>query len=299
MKKTLFTVLAASVLALALTGCSSATGGGNTPPVSYIGTKTPGTTLAVGDIVFNDGSATSYSEIAARTTAECTDAEKAAAIAVIFRVGDGAEGNKTLGVGIKLNKRFLAWCKDSNVNGYNVNFADTVVTPEGEAGSLTFTGKTDGSDNFMIMARTLDNQGKNDTGLKSSNNYTLPAKDESTGSDYSTLKTNYPAFEFAYYYGKNGHNITSGSTFENGWYLPSESELNDIYQANKTDNIVENALGVTTGGDNFEGFFYLSSSQFASYNCVAAYNFSLILGVCCTSPKDFENFYVCAVRAFN
>ena len=219
MKKTLFTVLTASVLALALTGCSSPAGGGNTPPVTYIGKKTPGTTLAVGDIVFNDGSATSYSEIAARTTAECTDAEKAAAIAVIFRVGDGTEGNKTLGVGIKHERNGLRWCKNSNVNGYNVNFSDTVVTPEGVSGSLTFTGKTDGSDNFMIMARTLENtQGiTNDTGLKSSNNYVLPVKDETAGSDYSTLKTNYPAFEFAYYYGKNeGHNITSGSTFENG-----------------------------------------------------------------------------------
>lgn len=30
----------------------------------------------------------------------------------------------------------------------------------------------------------------------------------------------YPAFEFAYYYGPNyGHNIPSGSVYQNGWYL--------------------------------------------------------------------------------
>ena len=77
----------------------------------------------------------------------------------------GTEGNKTLGVGIK--HEYLKWCKDSNVNGYNVKFTDTVVNFNGVAGSLTFTGKTDGNKNLMIMARTLDNtQGtENDTGL--------------------------------------------------------------------------------------------------------------------------------------
>lgn len=274
-------------------GCSSPAGGDGGSS-SYIGKKVPGTALSVGDIVFNDGSATPYSEIDARTDKKCTDAEKAAAIAVIFRVGDGTEGNKTLGVGIK--HEYLKWCKDSNVSGYNVNFTDTVVDFEGVAGSLTFTRKTDGSDNFMIMARTLNNKGKNDTGLKSSNNYALPAKDESTVSDYSTLKTNYPAFEFAYYYGKNGHNITSGSTFENGWYLPSESELNDIYQANRTDGVIENALGVT-GVDTFYGLEYWSSSQFASDNS-KAYSFYFENGGWDNDNKNDGN-YVCAVRAFN
>ena len=130
------------------TGGSGSSGGG----VTYIGTKAPGTALAVGDIVFNDGSATPYSKIDERTEKECTKEEKAAAIAVIFRVGDGTEGNKTLGVGIK--HEYLKWCKDSNVNGYNVKFTDTVVNFNGVAGSLTFTGKTDGNKNLMIMART-------------------------------------------------------------------------------------------------------------------------------------------------
>ena len=287
MKKTLFTVLAASVLALALTGCSSATGGsGSSFTPKYV----------VGDIVLNDGTKVAYSVAKdyADDSQELTDLQ-AKAIAVIFRAA--TESKPALGVGIKHNRSGLAWCKDSNVNGYNVNFTDTVVTPEGEAGSLTFTGKTDGSDNFMIMARTLDNQDKNDTGLKSSNNYALPAKDESTSSDYSTLKTNYPAFEFAYYYGKNeGHNITSGSDFENGWYLPSESELNDIYQANKTDNVIENALGLT-GGNKFEGSKYWSSSQY-DFLVDYAYFLNFSNGDWYYHYK-YNDDYVCAVRAFN
>ncbi|WP_407399497.1 DUF1566 domain-containing protein, partial [Treponema sp.] len=117
------------------------------------------------------------------------------------------------------------------------------------------------------------------------------------GSDYSTLKTNYPAFEFAYYYGKNGHNITSGSTFENGWYLPSESELNDIYQANKTDNVIEKALGVT-GGNKFNGSNYWSSSQYASFDSYA-YALNFYDGGWYFDYKYGTYDYVCAVRAFN
>lgn len=284
MKKTLFTVLAASVLALALTGCSSATGSdGSSFTPKY----------AVGDIVMNDGTKVAYSVAKDYSGDDLTNLQSKA-VAVIFRAD--TESKPALGVGIK--KSALLWCKDSNVNGYNVNFTDIVVNPIRVVGSpLTFTGKTDGSDNFMIMARTLDNQGKNDTGLKSSNNYVLPAKDESTGSDYSTLKTNYPAFEFAYYYGKNGHNITSGSTFENGWYLPSESELNDIYQANKTDNIIENALGVT-GGDMFDGSCYWSSSQYASFD-IDAYLLNFGDGEYYYDYKDGNVHFVCAVRTFN
>ncbi|MBQ0163146.1 MAG: DUF1566 domain-containing protein [Treponema sp.] len=285
MKKSLKVALVAVCLMAAgafFMGCSSPSGGGGFTPK-----------YAVGDIVLNDGTKVAYS-VAKDYSGDDLINLQSKAVAVIFKAA--TESKPALGVGIKHNKSGLAWCKDSNVNGCNVKFTDTVVTPEGEAGSFTFTGKTDGSDNFMIMARTLDNQGKNDTGLKSSNNYALPAKDESTGSEYSTLKTNYPAFEFAYYYGKNGHNITSGSTFENGWYLPSESELNDIYQANKTDNVIENALGVT-GGDKFEGLNYWSSSQYASY-VNNAYRLGFNDGDWDYHLKNYSN-YVCAVRAFN
>lgn len=68
------------------------------PPVTYIGSKTPTETKAVGDIVFTDGSASPYTE-------ELTNEQKAAAIAVIFYVGDENDtlGAKTLGVGLDIS----------------------------------------------------------------------------------------------------------------------------------------------------------------------------------------------------
>ena len=76
------------------------------PPVTYIGTKTPTETKAVGDIVFTDGSASPYTE-------ELTNEQKAAAIAVIFYVGDENDtlGAKTLGVGLDISVE-TRWCED-------------------------------------------------------------------------------------------------------------------------------------------------------------------------------------------
>lgn len=76
------------------------------PPVTYIGSKTPTETKAVGDIVFTDGSASPYTE-------ELTDEQKAAAIAVIFYVGDENDtlGAKTLGVGLDISVE-TRWCVD-------------------------------------------------------------------------------------------------------------------------------------------------------------------------------------------
>lgn len=118
MKKSfkLFLVALCAVFAcLAFTGCPSPTTTPEPstpvtpePPVTYIGSKTPTETKAVGDIVFTDGSASPYTE-------ELTDEQKAAAIAVIFYVGDENDtlGAKTLGVGLiteRTNHMGLQWC---------------------------------------------------------------------------------------------------------------------------------------------------------------------------------------------
>ena len=90
---------------------------GATP--AYIGNKEPGSALAVGDIVFSDGSATSYS-----ASLTLSDMQKAAAVAVIYYTEpiDGINlGTKNLGVGLKQTK--VAWSADTAAESYNVKFS--------------------------------------------------------------------------------------------------------------------------------------------------------------------------------
>ncbi len=100
---------------------------------------------AIGDIVFNDGSATAYS-----SNLTLTDEQKENAVAVIFYIGaecsnDGST-NRTLGVGLY---------KSENTYTFGSTSPSIVCTPSaqgvGKAGSITYEGDVDGSDNFEIV----------------------------------------------------------------------------------------------------------------------------------------------------
>ena len=120
--------------------------------VSKLGSKV--SPDAEGDIVFSDGSAVPY-------TADLTDAQKQAAVAVIFYAGSASDtlGAKTLGVGLKQGSS-LAWAK-SDTTGCTKIFS---------------TSDTDGSENWDVITRT-----------------------DAAGA--AVAATNYPAFNFANTYG--------------------------------------------------------------------------------------------------
>ena len=267
MKKNLFSMLVISVLALAFVGCANPAGennaGGSTGGSEILGTKAPDVAKAVGDIVFNDGSATPY-------TAELTlsDEQKAAAIAVIFKV----DGGKTLGVGLKHNGSGLAWCT-SDAKAYNTNIKTIQCPASGAAGNFTFTGDTDGSDNLEQIASFL---------------ITAGLADDTTGKD---ADKRYPAFYFAKNYKNTATNL--GAAYENGWYLPTVAELFDIWKVKAT----VDAASSLCGGSQFGTSWYWSSSQSASYDPVA-YELSFVNGGWRYYSKDYYG-YVCAVRAFN
>ena len=274
MKKNLFSMLVISVLALAFVGCTNPAGGnnadgnnvgennagGSTGGSEILGTKAPGVAKAVGDIVFNDGSATPY-------TAELTlsDEQKDAAIAVIFKV----DGGKPLGVGLKHNRSGLAWCTD-DANAYNKNIETIQCPATGSAGNLTFTGDTDGSDNLEQIASFLT---------------TAELADDTTDA------SKYPAFYFAKNYKTTATNL--GAAYENGWYLPTVAELFDIWKVKAT----VDAASSLCGGSQFGTSWYWSSSQYAS-NDGYAYLLSFGSGGWYDGYEGFS-YYVCAVRAFN
>ena len=242
--------------------------------IAYIGTKAPGEAKAVGDIVFNDGSATPYS---AELT--LTDKQKEAAIALIFYKGTGLNSgddtttSRTLGVGLKHNRSGLAWCLKS-ADAYSKNIATIQCPASGNAGGLTFTGDRDGSDN-LEQVETFD------------------------GVDDTATEANYPAFYFAKNYSTTATNL--GEDYADGWYLPSIAELFQIYANGKgTSKVFDiDAASNLCGGDSFRYNGYWSSSQYASFDSYA-YFLTFYFGDWTGWYKyDADGNYVCAVRAFN
>ena len=194
---------------------------------TYIGTKAPTEAKAVGDIVFSDGSATPYS-----TDLTLSDAQKEAAVAVIYYAGSSAEdvlGVKTLGVGLKNTgtDSTLAWAKNPDTDITAIQ-----CTPVGKnAATAKFSGDTDGSNNWQALCDAVSDEG---------------------------TSGNYPAWEWVNAYATTTVNLTGD--YANGWYLPTVAELSMLYRVKDT---VNRALE-KAGGTEIADEAYWSSSQYAS-----------------------------------
>ena len=284
--KKLFIGIFTVMLAVSFIACkpSSGTDGDQNPAPTYIGTKAPTEAKAVGDIVFNDGSATPYT-----SGMTFTDAQKNAAIALIFYKGTGLNSDvngvadtttsRTLGVGLK-HKTTDRWCSE-DANAHSVNI-DTIQCPaSGSNGTYTFTGDKNGSDNLEQIGIFLTNNSSTD--------------------DTSTA-ANYPAFYFGKNYkGESGSNV-SGTVYESGWYLPSIAELFQIYVNGMGTNKVFDigAASEALGGDTFTtqnfGAFW-SSSQLSS-TATKAYFILINDGMCGDYQKSHQFEAVCCIREF-
>ena len=252
MKKKLI-VLFTAILAVSMIGCNGAAN-------SDSGESGAATTnkYEIGDIILNDGTCL-------RRVTSVSETNKEKAIAIIFKV----DGSKAYGVGLVHNKLGLAWCLD-NAKGYNKNFTDLQCNISGDTGDLSFTGDTDGSDNFTKITPAL-------------------GTDDDTGTD-----GNYPAFEFAENYKKQQNSHVSGTAYEDKWYLPTMSELFDIWKVKST----VDATSRLCGGTKFSDDFYWSSSQYKEPDFVACgLNFSD--GGWGNGSKNWTDPYVCCIRVFD
>lgn len=232
-------------------------------PITYIGTKKPSEAKAVGDIVFSDRSATPYSD-----TLTLTDDQKNAAVAVIYKV----DGSHSYGVGL-VQATGKIWCA-TTAKGYN-KIDDIVCTPISAAlNTYTFgnDADTNGSDNLTkIGEATLS-----------------PARTDDTGTE-----GNYPAFYFAKNYKDQTNSHVSGTRYENNWYLPSISELYDIYNAR---NNISSAI-VLCNGNSFMNACYWSSSQISSSED-SAYIFSFQNGEITSDLKSSSANVTLCIRQF-
>ena len=216
---------------------------------------------AVGDIVFNDGSAMSYTDFNNLDTAT-QNAKKTDAIAVIF------DATNKLGVGL-VQGSSLRWAADGTTgNNTNITALQATLDSGSSANDYVFSGNgaSDGSGSlakFRAAVGAIDG-----TNLNS---------------------TDYPAWAWIESYA-----ATAGltGTYATGWYMPSIKELCDLY---KVKNTVNNSISKTSGTQMVTSSYW-SSSQYASYDYYA-YFLSFTDGGC--NPSNKSNYSdMCAVRAF-
>ena len=255
--------------------------------VEYIGTKKPGETKEVGDIVFTDGSATPYT-----TGLTLAGAQKDAAIAVIFYSGTGMNNGsdtttkRTLGVGLKHNRSGIQWCANT-ANAYSISI-DTIKT---NPSSYTFPTDPDSLRN-----------GKNTLQLIGE---FLSAPENNTSDDTigEGAKNRYPAFYYAINYKEKAQNIV-GTIFENEWYLPAYAELYEIYKLRgssiKPINI--DTISELCGGDKFvvnSSDKYLCSNQNMDYT-TSMYTLNFANGYPSYNnyQKNSTIYYACAIHEF-
>ena len=237
---------------------------------------------AVGDIVFNDGSAIAYS-----SNLTLTEEQKAAAVAVIFNVGTDCSNDsnkRVLGLGLKNSNgdsTTYAWAKEGST-GYTTIFRNTHIGSVNDA-------PTDGTAYHQCYY----------------NGYTRYLTDDFDGHDNwsevcnldsnaaASAEENYPAFNYI-----NKYAVKAGltGTYATGWYLPTAVELHCIYQELTLLNTILESLDNADALAKAENNEYWSSSQMGAQNTqVWVVNFNN--GGVHTIYKS-ESKYVCAIREF-
>ena len=216
----------------------------------------------IGDVLLNDGTVVSYKE-----GMTFTDEQKKKAVCVLACFNDKKEpvglGLHNSADGTNSNSGKYKW-----TNCDNKDFTDIVCNASsyysGYVDTVTFTGDTDGSDNWAYIC-SADPEGS------------------------ANAAENYPAFDYV-----NNYAATFGltGTYASGWYMPSIAELCYIYRNRRTVNAVLEALGGTEMASD-----YWSSSQTTSGSSAA-----LFLHFSSGTLYYYSKYYgrcVCCVRAFS
>ena len=190
----------------------------------------------VGDIILTDGSKVSVNDIATYTIDENN---KPIGVVAMISYVNGVPTPKVIGLQESANR--LMWAP-SGTTGYNEVFTNIVCTPSqtgsGAALTATFTGDTEGSDNWAEICAV-----------------------DPTGT--ANAAKNYPIFNFANTYGTTAG--LTGTVYENGWYVPSIAELCEVY---KNKDVIQTSL-TKASGFKFGSWEYYWSSSETSYNSYA------------------------------
>ncbi len=174
---------------------------------------------AVGDIVFNDGSAMPYEDLAALDS-DTKNAKKAAAIAVIYYKGnsDSLLGETTLGVALNETERTgsneIHWTKTGTTTGYDTDFTDIRLNiSKNSAPAEPYLNVTNGSNTYYF---TGDFDGRD--------NWEYIQSVDPTGA--ADAQNNYPPFYIVQQYASENGLTGDAAT---GWYLPTAVEMYYMY----------------------------------------------------------------------
>ena len=210
---------------------------------------------AVGDIILADGTNVAVASY------QSSDTNKPVAV-----VADFNTNGIVIGLGLKSSSS-LEWAK-FGTTGYKTEFTDIIAKYSGSTRSgYTFTSDCDGSDNWEYIC-SVDPEGTKDAA------------------------TNYPAFNFANNYGTTTCGFDENDEFASGWYIPSLSELYEIYKNKET---LQTSL-TKVGGFTIGTSWYWSSLQ-SSGGCAYAYTLYFYNGNVDEYTKNL-NFGVLVVRQF-
>lgn len=266
-------------------------------PNSYIGTKAPSETKEVGDIVFNDNSAMSYSDFSTRLVTADKNSKKTSAIALIFykgtelNSGSDTTTSRTLGVGLKHSETAVKWCP-ATASTYNVEISDIYCKPSGNQGAYTFNDATcndrNGKDNFDKVKTAIGNNNE----------------------DYDTYEALYWACSDYINHESRLQDNTVTSTLKTSWFLPSIAELFWIYKNGKGANKIFDidAASETLGGNRLDAAsLFWSSTQVepvsngSATDITRAYVFGFSNGGwdCLYKESSATELKVCAIREFN
>jgi len=170
----------------------------------------------------------------------------------------------------------LRWAKDGST-GYKTKFDGIICTPSkrgsGAAETATFTGDTDGSDNWEYI-KSIDPAGAADAA------------------------TNYPAFQWVNQYNTQYAAQLGGTNF--AWYMPSLAELCEVY---KNRAVINESLTKIRGLDSnyadesLGTSWYWSSSQRSGSSNALAWPVHFSDGDVGFNYKHF-NIRVCCLAGF-
>lgn len=231
----------------------------------WTGSSCADSAIAVGDIVFSDGSIIHAQGLSAWNEA-CFPA---AVVAAVY------EDGTFLAIGTHRSENPLPWALEGNggeITRFSALESWIESAGEGNANQVGFGGVLDGSDSWQIIC-VQDEEGAKDA------------------------ERHYPAFDFVNTYAEV-HGLTGDVAV--GWYLPSIAEVCTIYQNRETINqslCLIHALDNAASMDGLGTNWYWSSSQSSTRDDYAwfVHYFNGYVSDC---PKNFPNLHVLAVKRF-